>query len=488
MIAQPHPRSGGVDAVPCLEEGWRRAGERLRAALGENVFNSWFASLRLDEIALGRARFSVSTRFLKSWIENHYQDRLLSALNSEFPSVTTMEIFARSGQPVGNRQAARAEASEPQPECASPKPSAAKVSARAPAPVREGDAKPLAGSPLDKRLTFDTFVSGRPNQLAFTLARKLAEGRENEATITPLFVHATVGLGKTHLLQAIAHAGIARQKSVVYLTAEAFMYHFVNALRSQAAIAFKEALRGIDVLIFDDAQFLQGRVIQTEFGHVLNALTDAGRQVVIAADRPPSELDSVDERVRSRLAGGICVEMQGLDESLRLKILEKRMAAAKHANPQLEISSDVIAFVAQAVASNGRDLEGAMNRLVAHAQMAGTPLTLATAETAVRDLIKARDPKRVRIEDIQKLVANHYNVSRADLLSSRRTAAVVMPRQIAMYLAKSLTLRSLPEIGRRFGGRDHTTVLHAVRKIDNLCNTDATLKGDVDLLKRMLQE
>ena len=306
--------------------------------------------------------------------------------------------------------------------------------------------------------------------------------------MTPLFLHASVGLGKTHLLQAIAHAAIARRQSVVYLTAETFMYGFVNALRSQSAIAFKEQLRAIDLLIFDDAQFLQGRVIQNEFGHVLNSLIDAGRQVVIAADRPPSELDSVDERVRSRLAGGICVEMQGFDEALRLKILEARLAAAKLLHPSLDVPREVLAFIAGAIVSNGRDLEGAINRLVAHAQLAGQPMTLAAAEVAVRDLIRPREPKRVKIEDIQKRVASHYNVSRADLLSSRRTAAVVMPRQIAMFLAKSLTLRSLPEIGRRFGGRDHTTVLHAVRKIDGLCNSNASLRDEVELLKRMLLE
>jgi chromosomal replication initiator protein len=215
-------------------------------------------------------------------------------------------------------------------------------------------------------------------------------------------------------------------------------------------------------------------------------LIDAGRQVVIASDRPPSELDSLDERVRSRLAGGICVEMSSFDETLRLKILETRFSTARQMHPNLDIPGEVLAYVAGAIISNGRDLEGAVNRLIAHAQLGAAPMTLAAAEVAVRDLVRPREPKRVKIEDIQKLVASHYSVSRADLLSSRRTAAVVMPRQIAMYLAKALTLRSLPEIGRRFGGRDHTTVLHAVRKIDGLCGKDTALREEVDLLKRML--
>jgi chromosomal replication initiator protein len=484
-VSAKGPLRANLKSAPIMiDDVWRRASERLRAVLGDSVFTSWFGSLRLEEVAAGRARLSVSTRFLKSWIEGHYQEKLLSALAQELDGLVAVEIYSRSmqtGAPPLREVRAEPRAVERE---AAP----SEEPARAPAPKRriEASSKPLIGSPLDRRLTFATFVGGRANQLALSLARKLSDSQD--AAMTPLFLHAAVGLGKTHLLQAIAHAALARRQSVVYLTAETFMYGFVNALRSQSAIAFKEQLRSIDLLIFDDAQFLQGRVIQNEFGHVLNSLIDAGRQVVIAADRPPSELDSVDERVRSRLAGGICVEMQGFDEALRLKILEARLEAAKLANSTLEVPREVLSFIAGAIVSNGRDLEGAINRLVAHSQLGGQPMTLAAAETAVRDLIRPREPKRVKIEDIQKRVANHYNVSRADLLSSRRTAAVVMPRQIAMFLAKSLTLRSLPEIGRRFGGRDHTTVLHAVRKIDNLYNNDAALREEVELLKRMLLE
>jgi chromosomal replication initiator protein len=461
-----------------FDEVWRRAAERLRVGLGDDVFKAWFGSVRLEEFEAGKARLSVSTRFLKSWIEGRYQEKLHSALSSELGTVSAIEIYARSA----HVHAARPLEVKPEP---SPIAGGAAASI---SPKRgfEGAGGAQLNSPLDRRMTFATFVSGRANHLALSLARKLSEG--HDATMTPLFFHGAVGLGKTHLLQSIAHAAHARRQSFVYLTAETFMSAFVNALRSQSAIAFKESLRAIDLLIFDDAQFLQGRVIQNEFGHVLNSLIDAGRQVVIAADRTPSELDSIDERVRSRLAGGTCVEMQGFDEGLRLKILEARLAAAKLVRPGLDVPREVLIFIAGAVASNGRDLEGAINRLVAHAQLNGQPMNLAAAEVAIRDLIRPREPKRVRIEDIQKRVATHYNVSRADLLSSRRTAAVVMPRQIAMYLAKSLTLRSLPEIGRRFGDRDHTTVLHAVRKINNLYNNDSALREEIDILKRLLQE
>jgi chromosomal replication initiator protein len=295
-------------------------------------------------------------------------------------------------------------------------------------------------------------------------------------------------LGKTHLLHAIGHEVIASGRRVIYLTADRFMYGFVAALKAQTALAFKERLRGIDLLIIDDVQFLQGKSIQQEFCHTINALIDAGRQIVIAADRAPSDLESLDERVRSRLAGGLAVEIGGLDEALRAQIIEARIAAARQHQPSFEVSPAVIAYVARAITTNGRDLDGAVNRLLAHSTLSQTPLTIDAAETAIRDLVRSREPRKVKIEDIQKLVATHFNVSRADILSSRRSASVVKPRQIAMYLSKVLTLRSLPEIGRRFVGRDHTTVLHAVRKIETAVQADTTLRDDVELLKRMLQE
>ena len=478
MRGKPVLRAAEKSALYSLDEVWARTAVRLRASLGADVYNSWFGSLQLEEFDAGRVRLSVSTRFLKSWIESHYQVKLIQALDAELEGVVLLEISARSSQTDFMKLEVERFPTRPRDKATDPRGS---QNGR-----RDVTGKNALASPLDRRLTFSTFVSGRANQLALSLAKKVSES--NDAATSPLYIHAGVGLGKTHLLQAIAHVALARRQSVVYVTAEAFMFGFVNALRSQTAISFKEQLRSTEILIFDDAQFLQGRVIQNEFGHVLNSLIDSGRQVVIAADRPPSELDAVDERVRSRLAGGICVDMQCFDETMRLKILEERLTAAKDEFPNLQAPPEVLAFIAGAVAPNGRDLEGAVNRLVAHAQLSATPITLALAEMAVRDLVRNREPKRVKIEDIQKRVATHYNVSRADLLSSRRTAAVVMPRQIAMFLAKSLTLRSLPEIGRRFGGRDHTTVLHAVRKIDKLCDTNSSLKNELELLKRSLQE
>jgi chromosomal replication initiator protein len=471
------------------QECWLRVKGRLRAEVGEDIFLSWFARMELDRVEDNTAHLSVPTRFLKSWIQSHYADRVLVCWQSEHAEIQKIDVAVRSA-------VIRSAISKPKPpELHEPArdPRTGKIELDgtriAFGPVSTGhDA--LGGSPLDLRLTFDTFVLGRSNTLAHAAAKQVAVARRGDPVMfNPLYVHAGVGLGKTHLLQAITWAGNhGNDRKVLYLTAEKFMYGFVSALRTQTALAFKEALRGIDVLVIDDLQFLQGKSTQAEFCHTLNALIDAGRQVVIAADRPPTDLESLDDRVRSRLAGGLVVEMGPLGEELRLEILKTRMAAARQYHPAFDVPAPVLAYIARTVTHNGRDLEGAVNRLLAHNKLTGQPVTMEMAEREVRDLIRPQEPKRVKIEDIQRIVARQYNVSRADLLSSRRTANVVRPRQVAMYLAKTLTLRSLPEIGRRFGGRDHTTVLHAVRKIENLVGSDAMLADEIEILKRQLQE
>ena len=493
MYDEPNPVTvQGRDASgQPLPKSWRRCSDRLRAELGEDIYNSWFGRIELETIESGQARLSVPTRFLKSWIDTHYLGHIASALTAEFGPMARILVTVRSATRVEATPPACAAAvwAKARPETGGEDRS---TNANRGASTRAASlpaGEPLVGSPLDRRLTFSTFQVGRSNQLAFSAAQRVAENAVGRPpAFCPLYVHSAVGLGKTHLLQAIAHTAAKQGRSAIYLTAEKFMYGFVAALQSQTSIAFKERLRTIDLLIFDDAQFLQGKSIQTEFGHALNALVDAGREVIVAADRPPNDLEALDERVRSRLSVGLCVEIGALDEPLRLKILEARVAAARAMQPNFGVSPAVLAYVARSIRSNGRDLEGAVNRLLAHSTLSGAPLTVEAAETAIRDLIRAHEPKRVKIEDIQKLVATHYSVSRADILSSRRTAVVVKPRQVAMFLAKTLTMRSLPEIGRRFGGRDHTTVLHAVRKIEALSASNSALREELELLKRMLQE
>jgi len=466
---------------------WQRIKQHLRVELGEDVFNSWFGRMEFETVDSNAVRLSVPTRFLRKWIQSHYADRVLAQWQVELPEITRLELSVRS-----------ATVRLPTPKVKLVEPQALPREARE-VPHMNGEPRPsvpylsvhdaLGGSPLDPRLTFDSFIVGRSNTLAHAAAKQIAISRRGDALMfNPLYIHAGVGLGKTHLLQAITWAGNSGDRKVLYLTAERFMYGFVSALKSQTTLAFKEALRAIDVLVIDDLQFLQGRSTQHEFCHTINALIDAGRQVVIASDRPPADLESLDDRVRSRLAGGLVVEIGSLGEELRLEILKSRVAAARLYHPGFEVPTPVLAFIAKSVTHNGRDLEGAVNRLLAHNKLTGQPVTLEMAEREMRDLIRPAEPKRVRIEDIQRVVARQYNVSRSDLLSSRRTANVVRPRQVAMYLSKILTLRSLPEIGRRFGGRDHTTVLHAVRKIEALTGNDAAFAEEIEALKRQLQD
>lgn len=482
QLAEPE-KTGNLDA-----ERWTRVKGRLRADVGEDVFLSWFARMDLERIEDNTVHLSVPTRFLKSWIQSHYADRMLACWQAEQPDIQRIELSVRGA--IIRLNPPRAKASEQTDGTREPPPPKPDGEQRLTlTPVSAGH-EALGGSPLDQRFTFETFIVGRSNTLAHAAAKQVASAKRGDVVMfNPLYIHAGVGLGKTHLLQAITWAGNATgERKVLYLTAEKFMYGFVSALRTQTALAFKEALRGIDVLVIDDLQFLQGKSTQAEFCHTLNALIDAGRQVVIAADRPPTDLESLDDRVRSRLAGGLVVEMGALGEELRLEILKARVAAARAHHPNFDVPAPVLAYIAKTVTHNGRDLEGAVNRLLAHAKLTGQAITMEMAEREVRDLIRPQEPKRVKIEEIQRIVARQYNVSRADLLSSRRTANVVRPRQVAMYLAKTLTLRSLPEIGRRFGGRDHTTVLHAVRKIENLVGSDTALADEIELLKRQLQE
>ena len=473
-------------------ETWARVKRRLRTELGEDVFASWFGRLELEAVVDGGAHLTVPTRFLKSWIEAHYVDRVLAVYRMEAAEVERVTIGVRNTLGRDPAAAARRMSEAPRanaPGAAAPGAFALEAKPAAMPPLEErSDASELGGAPLDPRLTFDSFIIGRSNALAHAAADRVARHQGAQALYNPLYLHAGVGLGKTHLLHAIGHEARSQGRRVIYLTADRFMYGFVASLKAQTSLAFKERLRGIDLLIIDDVQFIQGKQIQQEFGHTLNSLIDSGRQIVVAADRPPTDLESLDERVRSRLAGGLVVEVGALDEQLRASILSTRIASIKSMHPTFDVSPQVIAYVARAITANGRDLEGAVNRLLAHATLTGSPITLETAETAIRDLVRNREPRRVKIEDIQKLVASRYNVSRSDILSERRTAAVVRPRQIAMYLSKVLTLRSLPEIGRRFGGRDHTTVLHAVRKIEKALGEDNALQDEVELLKRMLQE
>jgi chromosomal replication initiator protein len=496
-------RSGGMKSERGAYASWQenfmnkseaflafeRVQSQLKVRLGSEVYSSWFGRLKLVEASKNVVRMSVPTPFLRAWISNHYMDLISDLWRSERPDLMKVEIVVRSA----TRASAEPLAAEAEPAKAAPK---------VPAPVSATRMRPMSanakdegvrdlsvGSALDPRYTFASFVDGAANRVAHAAARTVAEAGNGAVRFNPLFIHASVGLGKTHLLQAVATEAMARDPKarVVYLTAEYFMWRFATAIRDNTALSFKEQLRDIDILIIDDMQFLQGKSIQNEFCHLLNMLIDSARQVVVAADRPPSDLESLDVRVRSRLQGGVALEIAAPDHAMRFEILKRRLEAARQEDPSLNMPDAILDHVAKTVTGSGRDLEGALNQLLFR-QTFEPDMTVEKVEEYLGHLIRNGDPKRVRVEDIQRVVARHYNVPRTDLLSNRRTRMIVRPRQVAMYLAKMMTPRSLPEIGRRFGGRDHTTVLHAVRKIEDQIGCDVKMAQEMELLKRLIQD
>ncbi|WP_366553360.1 chromosomal replication initiator protein DnaA [Aquibaculum sediminis] len=478
-----------------LVEIWARVRARLRTEVGDAAFRSWLKPLTLIGLHNGQLRMAVPSRFMRDWLNSNYVDRIRMLWSEEQPALAGVEIVVRPpARPAAS--AASAPPNAPLNETAPGEARVAEVPAGAPerisSPVPEqppllevdGEAERCRAisASLDPRFTFENFVVGKPNEFAYAAARRVAEAET--APFNPLFLYSGVGLGKTHLMHAIAWQ-IRRHhpdKRVIYLSAEKFMYQFVRALRTKDTMAFKEQFRSVDVLMIDDVQFISGRdATQEELFHTFNSLVDDNRQIVISADKSPSDLEGVEERMRSRLGWGLVADIHPTTYELRLGILQSK--AEQLAVP---IPEKVLEFLAHKITSNVRVLEGALNRLVAHATLVGRSVTLETTHDLLQDLLRASD-RRVTIEEIQKKVAEHFNVRLSDMYSARRARSVARPRQVAMYLAKQLTSRSLPEIGRKFGGRDHTTVMHAVRKIEELKATDHAFAEDVDLLRRMLE-
>lgn len=492
------PAGGGEpmmdDTGPDAGSIFERLRAQLQARLGADVYSSWFGRMKLAEASRGLVRLSVPTAFLRSWINNHYLALITDIWKLEDETLLRLEIVVRSAARTA-RGASDVEEVKPRnpPRTTQTALSSGTVNPARPVQPRaapeSGSRQSILGSPLDGRYTFESFVDGPSNRVAFAAARTVAENATGSVRFNPLFVHASVGLGKTHLLQAIAAESLARRPAsrVVYLTAEYFMWRFATAIRDNNALTLKEQLRDIDLLIIDDMQFLQGKSIQHEFCHLINMLLDSAKQVVVAADRPASELESLEPRVRSRLQGGVSLEMSAPDMPMRLSMLKQRLDAARQDDPALSISDEVLEHVARTVTGSGRELEGAFNQLLFR-QSFEPDLSIDRIDELLGHMFRTGDPKRIRIEDIQRIVARHYNVSKTELLSNRRTRTIVKPRQVAMYLAKVMTPRSLPEIGRRFGGRDHTTVLHAVRKIESLSGTDEKLEQELELLRRLIND
>jgi chromosomal replication initiator protein len=475
--------------IPALDDSkakWSLIQSRLRAELGDDLFNSWFGRMDIESLTSGTLTVSVPTRFLKSWIESHYVSKLHKIADTAMGPVSLVQVRVRQqGTAVAQQSRSAAKPQRPnvtiEPERLQP------MALSLPNLVSD------KATPLDEGQTFESFMVGSSNQLAHAAASRVAQAQAGSAlSFNPLFIHAAAGLGKSHLLNAVAHriksSGSARR--VLMLTAERFMYGFIQALRQRDTLSFKDQFNAVDVLLIDDFQFLQGKAIQQEFCHAFNSLVDAKRQVIIAADVPPAQLDAVDQRMRSRMMGGLVIDIEAPDEDLRGKIVRARHAQMLARDPAQTLPEDVLDLIAMRTQGGGRELEGALNRIVAYQQFNNTPVTLDLASVVLRDASQngSMDPGRIKIDDILKIVGRHYNVAKADLLSPRRSRTVVVPRQIGMYLAKKLTSRSLPEIGRRFGGRDHSTVLHAVRKIDEQVRVDEAMAKDVALLMRLMEQ
>jgi chromosomal replication initiator protein len=433
--------------------------------------------LALVDETNGIISFAVPTNFFGDWVSRNYGDRILQG-------------FLDDGRPVERVDftvPARAAASKSQPgkshmgDASAPRPAQAKRTATVKADVD------LPGSPLDKRFTFDRFVVGKPNELAHAASRRVAEG--GPVTFNPLFLYGGVGLGKTHLMHAIAWEIQSRKPDakVLYLSAEQFMYRFVQSLRFKDMIAFKEMFRSVDVLMVDDVQFIAGKdSTQDEFFHTFNALIDQNKQIIISADCAPGEINGLEERIKSRLQSGLVVDLHPTDYELRLGILQSKAEAQAAFYPEVVLSDGVLEFLAHRISTNVRVLEGALTRLFAFASLVGREVTLEVTQECLADILRASD-RKVTIDEIIRKVADHYNLRLSDMLSPRRARVVARPRQVAMFLSKTLTSKSLPEIGRRFGGRDHTTVIHAVRKIEELKAIDNQIAEDVELLRRMLE-
>ncbi len=447
---------GSLDAQALRAWGLVRA--HLLSDLGEKTFNSWLKPLQLSGVSNGEVRLSVPSRFMADWVKNHFTDRLRHAFAQHIPGIRQVTIDVGAGAAI--------------------------------VPC-ETDQQPNGPTTADHanfepRYNFESFVVGKSNELAFNAAHTLASAVNSgkAAGFNPLFLHGPTGLGKTHLMHAIGSAVLAAnpKAKVVYLSAEKFMVEFLAALRAKDTIAFKQRLRSADLLMVDDVQFIAGKEsTQEEFFHTMNEIISAGRWLVISADRSPQNLEGIESRILSRLAWGLVADINPADFELRYNILTTKLAGM----PGAQVPDEVVQFLARKIVANVRELEGALNRVIAYGNLVNRKLDMDFTREVLADVLRAHS-RKLTIDEIQRRVADHYALKINDLISPRRAREVARPRQVAMYLAKMLTPRSLPEIGRRFGGRDHTTVMHAVKRIEELRATDHELDRDINQLRRAL--
>jgi chromosomal replication initiator protein len=464
-------------------ETWGQVRGELLRAVGENNFSAWIDPIVFDRLDARTARFHVPTNFFGSWVSQNFGDVILRHLISAGVGVDRVEFSVDTGLAAraGNRNGApvgTARPTAPEPVVAAPRSVAA--------PHRTGT-DDLPGATLNPAYTFENFIVGKPNELAHAAARRVGEGRD--VTFNPLFLYGGVGLGKTHLMHAIAWDLRARfpEARILYLSAEQFMYRFVRALREQDTMTFKQIFRSVDVLMVDDVQFIAGKTsTQEEFFHTFNALVEEGKQIIISGDRAPVDMEELDARIASRLQCGLVVDLHPTDYELRLGVLQHKAEQAVARNPQIKLSEGVLEFMALRISTNIRVVEGALTRLFAFADLVRREITIEMVQDCLADILRSTD-RKVTLDQIIKTCCEYYKIRQADLTGSSRARAVARPRQMAMYLSKTLTSRSYPEIARKLGGRDHTTVLYGVRKIEELMAVDSQIAEDAEILRRMLE-
>ncbi|MAY45226.1 MAG: chromosomal replication initiator protein DnaA [Rhodobacteraceae bacterium] len=447
---------------------WGEIKERLLKTVGQNNYTTWIEPLVPGAVEDGIVTLKVPTNFFGNYVSQNFSDLILHEINATGTDATRLN-FALNQQPT--------------PAAEKPAPAARQTSAAA----KPAANSQLSTAPLDPRFSFDNFVVGKPNELAHAAARRVAEG--GMVTLNPLVLYGGVGLGKTHLMHAIAWELQAKhpELNVLYLSAEQFMYRFVQALRERRMMDFKHLFRSVDVLMVDDVQFIAGKdSTQEEFFHTFNALVDQNKQIIISADQAPGEIKDLEERLKSRLQCGLVVDLHPTDYELRLGILQTKVQHYRTTYPDLKITGGVLEFLAHRISTNVRVLEGALTRLFAFASLVGREIDMDLTQDCLADVLRASE-RKITIEEIQRKVSDYYNIRISDIVGPKRVRSFARPRQVAMYLCKQLTSRSLPEIGRRFGGRDHTTVMHGVRRIEELKLTDGQIAEDVEMLRRALE-
>ena len=436
----------------------------LKKSVGENNFNNWLSPIDFSHVEEDVAIFTVPTNFLGNYVSQNFGEIIVAQISSKTNKINRIrfEVDSKSNNLTDSQPSAPAHISYP----------------------KDNE---LTGAQLDKRFTFDAFVVGKPNELAHAAARRVAEG--GDVSFNPLFLYGGVGLGKTHLMHAIAWELSNRRPdiNVLYLSAEQFMYRFVQALRERKMMDFKQLFRSVDILMVDDVQFIAGKgSTQEEFFHTFNALVDQNKQIIISGDRAPGEIKDLEDRIKSRLQSGLVVDLHPTDYELRLGILQSKVERQKQQYPELSIDNNVLEFLALRISTNVRVLEGALTRLFAFASLIGRHITLEVAQDCLADVLRASE-RKITVEEIQRKVSEHYNIRLSDMIGPKRLRTYARPRQIAMFLSKQLTSRSLPEIGRRFGGRDHTTVMHGVKRIEELRAQDGQIAEDLEMLRRALE-